>query len=484
MPILDNIRVSIEEKNKIKKDSPDSLPLNATAQGYSGQEVRRRLSKSLVGEEGSLLRLVIDKMEILSSLLHSILDESDENSIIEQLNKKLSLDGSLAMNGELDLGLNKIIQVLKGTSIKDAANMQNIEDQLPRDGSRPMLSDLDLNGNEIKRVHDIEFHNGGVIGNFLGNAIHITIPTGETLIFYEEGLDLFSRKLLRVAKGVGSLDGANMQNIAEVLLDSKTYADGKMVDKLDKNFDILTEQSILNLTDSIVINRGNVPYKTSLTNLLARMGGGDLFIVVATLPETGLPNKIYLVPKSENDIFVGIIQKQESENDINSVPQIEDEDEDENDNNNELDEYVWIENGWERIGGVSVDLSNYYDKDQVDVLLVNKLDKNADIIGATKTKITYDSKGLVTAGADLETEDIPALPASKITQGSTARFVTDTEKSTWNGKQNALTAGDGISISGDVISATNEGYPPDEETITLNEDDKLEVTNVAIWRYE
>lgn len=39
---------------------------------------------------------------------------------------------------------------------------------------------------------------------------------------------------------------------------------------------------------------------------------------------------------------------------------------------------------------------------------------NAAITGATKTKITYDSKGLVTAGADLSASDIPSITLSKI----------------------------------------------------------------------
>lgn len=42
---------------------------------------------------------------------------------------------------------------------------------------------------------------------------------------------------------------------------------------------------------------------------------------------------------------------------------------------------------------------------------------NADITGGTHTKITYDAKGLVTAGADLVASDIPDLAASKITSG-------------------------------------------------------------------
>lgn len=125
--------------------------------------------------------------------------------------------------------------------------------------------------------------------------------------------------------------------------------------------------------------------------------------------------------------------------------------------------YVWNGTEWDDIGGVEAmatasedglmskedfvklqalytrsDLDNKLalkaDKTYVDSQDALKVDKNANITGATKTKITYDSKGLVTAGADLVESDIPPLSPSKITQSTTARFVTDTEKATWNNK--------------------------------------------------
>lgn len=43
---------------------------------------------------------------------------------------------------------------------------------------------------------------------------------------------------------------------------------------------------------------------------------------------------------------------------------------------------------------------------------------NTDITAGTHTKITYDKKGLVTAGEDLEAADIPDLGAAKITSGT------------------------------------------------------------------
>lgn len=63
-------------------------------------------------------------------------------------------------------------------------------------------------------------------------------------------------------------------------------------------------------------------------------------------------------------------------------------------------------------GGITGTLS-----DQTDLknALDGKVTGNTAITGATKTKITYDSKGLVTSGADLEASDIPNLSLSKIT---------------------------------------------------------------------
>ena len=49
-----------------------------------------------------------------------------------------------------------------------------------------------------------------------------------------------------------------------------------------------------------------------------------------------------------------------------------------------------------------------------------KVDENSAISGATKTKITYDAKGLVTSGTDATTGDI--------TEDTDKKYVTDAEK--------------------------------------------------------
>ena len=79
--------------------------------------------------------------------------------------------------------------------------------------------------------------------------------------------------------------------------------------------------------------------------------------------------------------------------------------------------------------------------------LDSKVDENAAITGATKTKITYDAKGLVTAGADLAASDLPTgIDAAKISGGSisNAEFdylngLSDNIQTQLNGKQQSLT---------------------------------------------
>ena len=78
----------------------------------------------------------------------------------------------------------------------------------------------------------------------------------------------------------------------------------------------------------------------------------------------------------------------------------------------------------------------------LDAILSNKVTKNEAIIGATKTKITYDSNGLVTGGADLVEADLPNISQAKITN-----LVSDLSS-----KQSSLISGTNIkTINGESV---------------------------------
>lgn len=95
------------------------------------------------------------------------------------------------------------------------------------------------------------------------------------------------------------------------------------------------------------------------------------------------------------------------------------------------------------------DLSGYATSSDLTTGLATKVTANGAITGATKAKITYDSKGLVTAGADLSATDIPTgVDASKINTGvvSNTEFnyldgVTSAIQTQISGKEPTITAG-------------------------------------------
>lgn len=111
--------------------------------------------------------------------------------------------------------------------------------------------------------------------------------------------------------------------------------------------------------------------------------------------------------------------------------------------------------------------------------LATKVTANTAITAATKCKITYDAKGLVTAGADLQASDIPNLTTTKINaltdyvkgSSSAALATTDTLNQALSKLENqidkkatantAITAGTGTVITYDakgfVTSSSNIG---------------------------
>lgn len=78
-------------------------------------------------------------------------------------------------------------------------------------------------------------------------------------------------------------------------------------------------------------------------------------------------------------------------------------------------EYIRTGSTWQKLGSFDVDITGYAKQADVVTGLNGKVDKNTSITAGTKTKITYDAKGLVTGGADLVASDIPTLTISKIT---------------------------------------------------------------------
>jgi len=99
-------------------------------------------------------------------------------------------------------------------------------------------------------------------------------------------------------------------------------------------------------------------------------------------------------------------------------------------------------------GGITGSIINQTD---LQLVLDGKVDENIAIVGSTQTKITYDSKGLVTSGSAATTADIA--------DSLNARYVTDAQLSVLNTTSGTNT-GDGA-----VTYSLRTG----EATLTVNE---------------
>ena len=104
-------------------------------------------------------------------------------------------------------------------------------------------------------------------------------------------------------------------------------------------------------------------------------------------------------------------------------------------------------------GGVTGTLSNQTD---LQTALDGKVDENTAITGATKTKITYDSKGLVTAGADATTADIAdSLNKRYVTDAQLTVIGNTSGTNTGDNAVNSLYSGLATSKQDTLVSGTN-----------------------------
>ena len=82
---------------------------------------------------------------------------------------------------------------------------------------------------------------------------------------------------------------------------------------------------------------------------------------------------------------------------------------------------------------------------------VGAVQANSAIASATKCKITYDSKGLVTAGADLSVSDIPDISATYETKSNKSDSYTQSSSTTYSSTKALV---DGLSTKAEVQSYT------------------------------
>jgi hypothetical protein len=181
MPVdIEKIKLSAQEKQAIKDQDPTTIPLDPTAAGWSGEQVRARQAASITAEEGSVLSELDEKTE----LIHDKFVEVDAAVIAR--------DNQVSTNV---------------TNIQTNANdIDALETgKLSRDGSQPMLGDLDMDDHQILNAN-IE------ATNILVNDVNV-----QNIIDDVDGL---KDGTVRAKKAENTDDGAGHANTAEQINDT------------------------------------------------------------------------------------------------------------------------------------------------------------------------------------------------------------------------------------------------------------------------
>lgn len=148
-----DIIVTEQEENLIKNKSPDKLPLNPTAQGFSGQEIRKRLAGFVIDNEASMLKLVKDKLSLVKDKL-DVLDEKTtgiyENIDVETINIGDAEVSWNEVDGTLNVQLNNDVSLQIGQEqlFYVKAHQENINN-----GDPVMLSGVEGNHFKIKKAN-------------------------------------------------------------------------------------------------------------------------------------------------------------------------------------------------------------------------------------------------------------------------------------------------------------------------------------------
>lgn len=133
--------------------------------------------------------------------------------------------------------------------------------------------------------------------------------------------------------------------------------------------------------------------------------------------------------------------------------------------NNIYDEYVYVNDKWELIGSTDIDLSNYYNKAEIDSKINIELSEEekytdmqtfADNLIEDFAADLSEKQNIITDLGDIRDG---ALKGSTALQSVPAEYITETELNNYhdNTKQDELIAGENITIENNVISATNSG---------------------------
>jgi hypothetical protein len=259
---------------------------------------------------------------------------------------------------------------------------------------------------------------------------------------------------IAAASGVQSVSGTTVDNTDPLnpIVNVPT-----LQQVVDAGADTTTQPTINGINIATINDVVGSPVPISRIDLDALITGGTLALNTCYSVPSAIGIKQYLVwSNTVSSLYSAAIQVSDGRFGTYDFP---------------IDNFTQMSGGaaW---GGITGTLSSQPD---LQIALDGKVDENTPITGATKTKVTYDAKGLVIAGADATTADIA--------DSTNKRYVTDANLTTI-GFISVTQAVDLDTIESDTVinnakvsNATHTGEVTGSGALTV---DKTAITNKAI----
>lgn len=240
-------------------------------------------------------------------------DITEINRVLETKADKVYVDEQISETREF------IQEEIKETRDYIDQNVNTLQDE---------INDINEDIAEINRVLETK-----------ANITYVNSQIKDTRDYIDELIAGIENKLETVNQTIKTIqdDIEEIQsNISDIQKDIKDLQDNKQ-DKLTPGTGIeITKDNVINVTLDT-----------------------EILIVSDKLPETGIENKIYLIPAEDGET------------------------------GNIYNEYIWKNNTWEKIGQDKIDLSGYYNKEEIDDITEN-IEK--EIEGVSDAVDTLDQK--------------------------------------------------------------------------------------------
>lgn len=308
-------------------------------------------------------------------------------------NKISSVDFNVSTVGQISINYATILSLIKTTSPLEVSNQikfNNLSNSasVNFDGTNFVISKslLPVSNNALDiGSSSFNFKNGHFSGQLYTTDV---IATG-----YVVATNMGVSGNLTIT---GSLtDGTNSFTIAGLLANIASKLDAGDKTELQNAINLKADKT--DVVKSLGGKQGEITLGTGLSinssNVLSVDGVETSYDVVQTLPVTGDPHKIYLVPivSTEND--------------------------------NEYEEYIWVQVSgvwqYEMLGSTRVDLTNYYTKSEVDGKFTNYYNKTEtdNLLNTKTTQVDLDNNILCTLTAsdisDIVDTGFTIIPSSR-----------------------------------------------------------------------